>query len=76
VCGESCMHGLAGGVGKPAERQGARLLPNWEYPHNCHIPTGCTPCFIDEDGRQCAVAYLMHASGATEAALGIARAAN
>jgi hypothetical protein len=47
-----------------------------EFPYNTGVPKGYSPCFIDDEGRQCAVAYLMHASGAAEAALGVARVAN
>ena len=47
-----------------------------EFPHNAGVPKAYSPCFIDGEGRQCAVAYLMHASGAGEAARGVARVAN
>src|SRR5205085_4971519 len=47
-----------------------------EFPHNSGAAKAYSPCFIDDEGRQCAVAYLMHASGAAEAALGVARVAN
>jgi hypothetical protein len=47
-----------------------------EFPHNTGVPKGYSPCSIDDQGRQCAVAHLMHASGAAEAARGVARVAN
>src|SRR5207253_2947386 len=47
-----------------------------EFPHDSGAPKAYSPCFIDGEGRQCAVAYLMHASGAAGAALGVARVAN
>src|SRR5262249_31083977 len=37
---------------------------------------GCRPCFIDQDGRECAVAHLMMRSGHTETAYKFAAVAN
>ena len=48
----------------------------WEFPHNEHEPTCFSPCFVDAEGRQCAVAYLMHATGGEEAVTLIAQKAN
>ena len=47
-----------------------------EYPRNLHTPTNYVPCFMDHEGRLCAVAHLMHASGATAAVREIAHTAN
>jgi hypothetical protein len=47
-----------------------------EFPENRHDPSRLVPCFIDAAGRQCAVAFLMHASAAEEAARKVAEEAN
>ena len=44
-----------------------------QYPRNIHSPTHAVPCFMDHEGRLCAVAHLMHASGETAAVREIAR---
>jgi hypothetical protein len=65
---------------RPARQRSLDRLRDYrrrrEFPHNAGVPKAYSPCFIDDEGRQCAVAYLMHASGAAEAALGVARVAN
>ena len=43
-----------------------------EFPRNDHDPEHACPCFIDAEGRQCAVACLMHASGDEAPALKVA----
>ena len=48
----------------------------WEFPHNEHEPRCFSPCFVDAAGRQCAVAYLMHETGAKEVLPLIAQKAN
>ena len=45
------------------------------FPRNHECP-GCSPCFIDRDGRECAVAHLMMRSGYAETAYKVASAAN
>ena len=47
-----------------------------EFPRNRHDPNRNAPCFIDNEGQQCAVAYLMHASGDEAPALKVAKVAN
>jgi hypothetical protein len=47
-----------------------------EFPRHQHGGVGGVPCFIDAEGRQCAVACLMHASGNNAAALKISHDAN
>lgn len=47
-----------------------------EYPRQRHDPKRLVPCFIDAEGRQCAVACLMHASGDAETASKVASEAN
>ncbi len=45
------------------------------FPRNYERP-GCSPCFIDRDGRECAVAHLVMVSGQTALAYKIAEVAN
>lgn len=47
-----------------------------EFPRNRHDPHCSVPCFIDAEGRQCAVACLMYASGDETSALKVAECAN
>lgn len=47
-----------------------------EFPRNSHDASRNAPCFIDAEGRQCAVACLMYASGDEASALKVAQSAN
>lgn len=46
------------------------------FPRNAHELTRAAPCFIDADGRRCAVASLLDVTGRPELALGVARTSN
>jgi hypothetical protein len=47
-----------------------------EFPHNVIDRTHRRPCFVDPDGRRCAVAFLMEESGATDVVGAVVRQAN
>jgi hypothetical protein len=47
-----------------------------EFPHNEHETSTFAPCFVDAEGRLCAVAFLMTESGAKAEAAKIAAEAN
>src|SRR3954454_175763 len=47
-----------------------------EFPQNNHKLTRFAPCFVDTACRQCAVAHLMCATGAQEAAFKVKHEAN
>jgi hypothetical protein len=47
-----------------------------EFPSNVHDKSRLAPCFVDSDGRQCAVAFLMDQSGAKAAMETVASQAN
>lgn len=60
------------------ERNLDRLREYWKrgvFPHNVHAE-GKTPVFIDDDGRHCAVGYLMKESGWDDEAQAIASREN
>jgi hypothetical protein len=47
-----------------------------QFPRNTHTTITFSPCFVDQDGRLCAVAYLLHHSGHAEIIRHVARTTN
>ena len=47
-----------------------------EFPRNTTAPYGALPCFVDADGRRCAVAHLLIRSGAGPAVAQVAETSN
>jgi hypothetical protein len=46
------------------------------FPENARAPQFYTPCFVDDDGRMCAVAHLMRSSGEDKTVAEIVRTTN